>query len=155
MLIAVYYVDGAPNGLLVATHELAEHSLPQQTFDEDWGSITYEKGGDILAVSEKLLLDDRGLVLLRETTHGKTAGMCDGPRLPHSPSTKLTQSAEESGCGDAEPYVVVSAQSMQFVKRVDADGETIWCRDGEEERSEEPKLEKSIEEKLDQLLSGI
>lgn len=150
-MITVYYVDGAPNGLLVATHELAEHSLPQQTFDEDWGSITYEKGDDILAASERLLLDDRGLVLLREMTHGKTAGMSDDLRLPHSPSPKLTQSAEESGCGDAEPYVVVSAQSMQFVKRVDADGETIWRRDGEEE----PKLEKSIEEKLDQLLSVI
>lgn len=153
MLVTVYYREGAPDGILVETHELVQHSLPQRTFDEDWGSTTYDICDCGLCTAERLLMDGRGLVLYRSVTARKSAAAEDDFTMPgQKKPVKLPYGEHQA---EPEQCVIVPSGKMQYVKRVDADGETVWTPDAIGAGGVIDQLEGSLAGKLDSLLGSL
>lgn len=145
MEISVYFKKDNPEGLLVETHSFPEYTPPQRTYEEDWGSITYD-GAMPLAFCHHLALDSRGIYAWKSAKENPYQTMLDDPdpALQKKPRPAMPKQSKP------DEYVVVPSSKLSWVDRVEADGVQVWP----ESQSEDEDMA-AMEEKLRSLMAGM
>ena len=120
MEVTVFYKEGAPNGILVESHEMPDEPLKSYTLEEKWGSVTEEKGGAYMTTT-RLVMNGHGLVMSKSSLH-RDSSEPTGP-MPTVDTENIAKSAPVQEDGG---IVIVPASELSWVDRVEADSVQVW-----------------------------
>lgn len=145
MEISVYFKKDNPEGLLVETHSFPEHTPPQCTYEEEWGTVTYD-GAMPLAFCYHLAQDSRGIYVWKSSTENPYQTMLDDldPQIKEQSRPAMPKQSKP------DEYVVVPHSKLCWVDRIEADGVQVWP----ESQAEDEDFA-AMEEKLRSLMAGM
>lgn len=121
MEVSVYYKKENPEGLLAEIHSFPERTPPQCTYEEDWGTITYD-GAMPLAFCHHLALDSRGIYVWKTATENPYQTMLDDL----DPALKKQSRPGMPKTNKPDEYIVVPSNKLCWTERVEADGVQVW-----------------------------